>query len=199
MNTQRKDWTGNKKTLGVTLGASNHTFDEREKNDFYATDPLATELLLDNEQFNKSIWEPACGGGHMARVLEAKGYKVISTDIVDRGYGDIKDFFSFDGQFEGDIITNPPYRYALEFCKKALDSVPEGHKVAMFLRLQFLESKARKPFFLENPPKTVYVSASRLRCAKNGDFTSSVSSAVAYAWFVWEKGYKGQSVIKWIN
>jgi len=38
-------------------------------------------------------------------------------------------------------------------------------------------------------------------CAKNGDFESKKKegSAVAYAWYVWEKGYKGETVIKWIN
>lgn len=74
-----------------------------------------------------------------------------------------------------------------------------GRKVAMFLKLQFLEGKSRKEFFLKNPPKTVYVSSSRLICAMNGEFSKYPSSAVAYAWFVWEKGFKGDPVIKWIN
>lgn len=185
--------------MGATLGASNHANEARALDDYYATDPFATKLLLENEQFNDHVWEPACGAGHMAKVLEDKGYQVVASDVVDRGYGKVKDFLMYDGCFDGDIITNPPYKYALDFCKKALDSVPKGNKVAMFLRLQFLESKARKPFFLENPPKTVYVSASRLRCAKNGNFTDAGGSAIAYAWFVWEKGYKGPAVIKWIN
>lgn len=77
--------------------------------------------------------------------------------------------------------------------------LPEGRKVAMFLKLQFLEGKARKKLFEKYPPKTVYVSSSRLICAMNGDFERYSSSAVAYAWFVWEKGYTGDTVIKWIN
>ena len=43
------------------------------------------------------------------------------------------------------------------------------------------------------------VSSSRLNCAMNGEFEKYPSSAVAYAWFVWEKGYRGNPVIKWIN
>ena len=69
----------------------------------------------------------------------------------------------------------------------------------MFLKLTFLEGQARKQFFLENPPKTVYVSSSRLNCAKQGDFVTYTSSAIAYAWFIWEKGYQGDTIIKWIN
>lgn len=158
------------------------------------------ELLLAEERFAPHIWECACGG-HLSRVLEQHGYDVLSTDLIYRGYGKpgTVDFLETEGCFDGDIITNPPYRFALEFVRKALQVVVPGRKVAMFLKLQFLEGKARKQFFLEHPPKTVYVSSSRLKCAMNGDFGSMPSSAVAYAWFVWEKGYTGDPIIKWIN
>lgn len=41
-----KDWTGNRKSTFVTLGASNHTDKVREKDDFYATDPVAVDKLF---------------------------------------------------------------------------------------------------------------------------------------------------------
>lgn len=71
----------------VTLGASNHTVNPRAKNDFYATDPRAIELLLNVENFSDKVWECACGEGHLSKVLESKGYDVISTDLIDRGFG----------------------------------------------------------------------------------------------------------------
>lgn len=198
-----KDWTGNSKSIYTTMGASNHSDKERQSEDYYATEPKATQLLLEVEQFSPVIWECACGGGgHLAQVLENNGYEVIATDLIYRGYGDKESLNFLEetlDEFEGDIITNPPYKYALEFVQKALDSVQVGRKVAMFLKLQFLEGKARKQFFLENPPKVVYVSSSRLNCAMNGDFDKYESSAIAYAWFVWEKGFKGDPIIKWIN
>ena len=196
-----KDWTGNKGTTYAVLGASNHTDLQRAEYDYYATEPKAMELLLAEETFSSNIWECACGEGHLSKVLESKGYKVRSTDLIYRGFGEAEsvDFLKEIETFDGDIITNPPYRYALDFVKKALSLVADGQKVAMFLRLQFLEGKRRKQFFLENPPKRVYVSASRLNCALNGDFGKADTSAIAYAWFVWEKGYKGDSIIKWIN
>lgn len=98
-----------------------------------------------------------------------------------------------------DIITNPPYTKGAEFVQHALDIIEDGRKVAMFLKLQFLEGKSRREFFKKYPPKTVYVSSSRLICAKNGDFAAVTSSAVAYAWYVWVKGYTGETVIRWIN
>ena len=118
--------------------------------------------------------------------------------MVYRGYGGQKNFFDYK-EWSGDIITNPPYKYGLEFVEHALKIIPDGHKVAMFLKIQFLEGKKRRKLFETNPPKTLYVSSSRLLCAKNGDFKNTNSSAVAYGWFVWEKGWKGDTIIKWFN
>ena len=69
----------------------------------------------------------------------------------------------------------------------------------MFLRLQFLEGLHRYDLFKENPPKVVYVSSKRIKCGKEGEFNTASSSIIAYAWFVWEKGYKGDTAVKWIN
>lgn len=199
---ESKDWIGNQKSIYTTLGASNHTDKERQQHDYYATEPKAMELLLAEESFHSVIWECACGEGHLSKVLEEHGFEVISTDLIYRGFGDpepldfLKDTLE---NFEGDIITNPPYKYALEFVEQALNSVQQGGKVAMFLKLTFLEGQKRKEFFLHNPPKTIYVSSSRLMCAMNGNFASISSSAAAYAWFVWEKGFNGDPIIKWIN
>ena len=198
----QNDWTGNQRSIYVTLGASNHVAEDRAEYDYYATDPRAVELLLRLEAFSHNIWEPASGGGHIAAVLRDHGHNVRCSDIVDRtGDTEIVDFLEYDGTFNGDIITNPPYKYAKEFCEKALEVIPVGNKIAMFLKLQFLEGKARKNLFINNPPKIVYVSSSRLKCVKNGDFASQgdTSSAVAYAWYIWEKGYTGNTIITWFN
>ncbi len=185
-----------------TLGASNHVADERAANDYYATDPRAVEMLLQMETFAPVIWEPACGEGHISKVLQAHGYEVISTDLIYRGFGDPEplNFLeeTLDG-FEGDIITNPPYSVGLQFVERALESVRPGGKVAMFLKVQFLEGKRRGEFFKKSPPRSVYISRSRLACYKNGDLTTNPESAIAYAWYVWEKGFTGDPVIKWFN
>ncbi len=196
----KKDWSGNSNSIYVTLGATNHSNKEREQNDFYATDPKAIDLLLKEENYSENIWECACGKGHLSERLIAKGYNVISTDLINRGYGRPNiDFLLQDEQFNGDIITNPPYKYATDFIYTALELVMEGNKVAMFLKIQFLEGKARKKLFMKYPPKIVYVSSSRLNCAMNGEFDKYPSSAVAYAWYVWEKGFTGETIIRWVN
>jgi hypothetical protein len=201
-----KDWTGNGNSIYKTLGASNHTDEERENNDYYATDPIAAKLLLDLVDLNQNIWEPSCGEGHLSKVFVENNFTVKSSDLIDRGYGETGiDFLTYSNQenfFDGDIVTNPPYKYAKEFVEKSLQYVKPGNKVCMFLKLTFLEGKARKKFFEQNNIHTVFVSSSRITCAKNGDFQKmkeSGGSAAAYAWFIWEKGYKGETTLKFFN
>lgn len=195
-----RDWKGGTSSTFKTIGASNHCGHERQAEDYYATEFLATDLLCEIERFQNPILEPSCGEGHISKRLIAHGYEVVSRDLVDRGYGEVADFLAMDNvEWEGDIITNPPYSFAQEFVEKALSIVPEGHKVAMFLKLTFLEGKRRAEFFRCNPPIRVWVSSSRLKCAMNGDFDSVGSSATAYAWFIWERGFKGHPEIRWFN
>ena len=100
----------------AVLGASSHSADARAQDDYYATEPKAMELLLAEERFAPVVWECACGEGHLSKVLEAHGHEVVSTDLVYRGYGkqETVDFLKVKGGFDGDIITNPPYKFALE-------------------------------------------------------------------------------------
>lgn len=172
------DWTGNYNSIYKSIGASNHTGKERETNDYYATDPKAAELLCDMFYLHRNIWEPACGEGHLSEVFKAKGYDVHSTDLVDRGYGiGGIDFLQCSEPFCGDIITNPPYKYAQQFVEKALSLIPDGYYVGMFLKLTFLEGKARRKLFDEHPPKFVYAASGRILCAKNADFDGMMRGA----------------------
>lgn len=71
----------------------------------------------------------------------------------------------------------------------------------MFLKLMFLETKKRKELFEKYPPKYVYVSSSRLGCSQTGEFNSdgNIGSTVAYCWYIWEKGYTGDTILRWFN
>ena len=201
-STGNKDWTGNSKATFSTMGASSHSEHERETNDYYATDPKAIKLLLEKESFN-NIWECACGEGHLSKVLIEKGIHGKSTDLINRGFGETGvDFLSIENTFwDGDIVTNPPFKYAQEFVEKALQIIPTGNKVAMFLRIQFLETKDRQILFNEFPMKYVYVSSGRILCAINGEFEKykKNGSATCFCWFIWEKGFKGETTVRWFN
>ena len=200
-----KDWIGNKTTTYAILGASNHSETERAKNDFYATDPKTLEIFLealkrDNLKLHNHIWECACGKGHLSKVLETEGYDVWSTDLIDRGYGTTNTDFlkSIPDEWSGDILTNPPYKYAKEFVEKAIEITRIGAYVIMLLKIQFLEGKDRKKLFDKYPPRYVYVNSARQLCYLNGDMSNKMSSATCYCWFIWENGFKGEPIIRWI-
>lgn len=187
----------------VVNGCSNHSEFDRANNDFYATNPKDVEKLFSecNIPFAQNILEPCAGEGHIAQVFKDKGYNVTACDLIQRNYPLDKcwDFLKQAESFDGDIVTNPPYELATEFVTKALNIIPEGNRVVMFLKLTFLESKKRKPLFETKQLKTVYVYTNRTACAKNGDPSGFGTGAVAYAWYEWVKGYNGDPIIKWIN
>ena len=223
---KKKDWIGNKASVFVCNGASGHAKEEREENDYYATEPVAAEWLLKIEPQIADIWETAVGEGHLAKVFDKAGKLRIISDLIDRGYHPEgipscfgNDFLLMNKVWRGDVVTNPPYASSVEWAQHSLNVIKEGRYSALFMKLTFLEGKGRKKFFEENPPIRVWVSSSRIPCAKNGEFYKpkkdkegnevldeigkpimiKESSATCYAWFIWQKGYKGPTELKWFN
>ena len=194
-------------TMALMTGASNHTEEEREVNDYYATEPLALEKFLDAIDFplHNFVWEPACGGGHLVDVLLKRNHVVFATDIVNRDSRAmmVKDFLKTDpkSDWTGDILTNPPFRQAEKFVTKGLELLKRGNHLILFQRIMFLESSKRYKLFEKHPPKYIYVHSSRVATAKNGDFEKykDGGKSLCYAWFVWQKGCKDEPTIRWIK
>lgn len=172
-----------------------------QPNEYYATHPTVTLDLLRVESFHHTILEPACGGGFISKPLMDNGYDVLSTDIIDRGFGNGGiDFLLYEFEVGVyDIITNPPYSLFIPFLEKAIGIC--RNKVAMLLPLSFITTKQRSKLYKKYPPHTVYVYEDRICIAKNGEFKkySSVINPQQYAWFVWHKGFEGNPTIKWIQ
>jgi hypothetical protein len=171
----------------------------RHPDDYYPTHPAATAALLRVERFDGPIWEPACGEGDMSRVLEAAGYTVISTDLIDRGYGEGGRDFLMEWQARApNIVTNPPFRWALEFTDRALQ-LTTG-KVALFLRLAFLEGVERGVWFPGTPLARVWVMSRRVPMQRGRlQEASDGHGVIAFAWFVWEHGHAGAPVLGWLD
>jgi len=171
--------------------------------DYYQTPSWAVEKLLEHESFEGVILEPCCGAGAITKVLEDAGYEVISSDIRtdDDVYGaagqDILKTNLRDVNYKFDnIITNPPYFCAKEVIEKSLELTSK--KVAMILKLTFLESSKRYEFFKNTPLKTVYVFCKRVTMKPEGIEKPRNSGTITYAWYVWEHGYIGNPQIQWI-
>lgn len=165
--------------------------------DFYPTPRWATHALIDNEDFNGTIWEPACGDGAMSKVLKKTACEVYSSDLHDRGYGDGGvDFLKTKKRFDN-IVTNPPFHSAQEFAERALRMAK--NKVALLLRLAFLESGHRaKTIFAKSPPARVWVFSERITFYMAGAERKG-SGTTAYAWFVWDNIDEGPTQLKWIE
>lgn len=183
-------------TKALSIVGSSRNNGEREKDDFYPTPKYAVDELLKREVFNGNIWECACGEGDISEVFLKKGFDVKSTDLIDRGFGEVGNFFETD-YVADNIVTNPPYKHALEFVNEAKKK--STGKIAMFLKTVFLESEKRRTMFedKEFPLKTVYQFSKRVTLYKNG-IKMKNSGMIAYAWYVWEKGYCGKPTIEWI-
>lgn len=185
--------------MGTAYARSVIPSEDREKDDFYPTPAPATRALLALEKFAPRVWEPACGDGAITRELEAAGYSVESTDLLDRGCGMSRiDFLMERRLLAPDIVTNPPFKLAEEFVRHSLDL--GAGKVAMMLRLAWLEGSARKRLFDSTPLARVLIASRRLSMARGGeDMTGRAGSMIAFAWFVWDREHAGPPALKWFD
>lgn len=183
---------------GLMLGVNPNT--EREKNDFYATNPHALEIAMPifKDILDKNVWECTCGQGHLSEVLKEFGYNVKSTDLINRGYGEVQDFLKCEDKFKGDILTNPPFKLAKNFIEKSFELIEDERYAIFFLKIQFLESKLRKEMFVKYPLKYLIVNSERQQCAKDADFEKYKATTQCYCWYIFQKGYKGEPIVKWL-
>lgn len=165
----------------------------KDSPDDFPTPPWATraliEHILDNPQAlsKKSCLEPACGAGHMARVLKEYFGKVTYSDAYGYRYGPIRDFLTYPFEMNSVdwVITNPPFRLSEEFVIRALNVAKEG--VAILARTVFIESVGRyRNLFLQTPPTKFAQFSERVPMVK-GRLDGKAVTATSYAWLVWEK------------
>lgn len=211
-----KDWKGNSNSAHAAIAAKRpNSTNEREQDDFYATDPEALRKLLDgasNElsielwqslKYSRYIWECACGDGNLAKLLTQRGFIVYASDLKDRGYcyPDV-DFLKEKRTPRGcnTILTNPPYSLANEFILHALDILPEGGLYIALMNITYLAGQKRyREIYSKGSLREVYVSSKRIECWKNGERPKDKCGSIAnYAWYVFQKGYKGQPTLYWL-
>ena len=168
---------------------------ERNAHDFYPTPSYAVQSLLDQEKFT-DVWECACGDGAICKVLDDNNIKNIGTDLIDYncGYQSNIDFLLETKLLAPEIITNPPFSLALEFTEKAMNLGVK--KLALLVRLQFLEGVKRGELFKKYPPKNIYVFSKRLSFNVTGEFQSG--GVMAFAWFIFENDHNTSTTVRWI-
>ena len=172
--------------------------------DYYPTPPWATRALVRILSLNfylGHVWEPACGGGHMAEVLAESFKSVLATDLYDHGYagrdGDLIDFLSPEAARLDPVdwvITNPPFKLADEFVRVGLERAREG--VAVLCRLQFLEGVKRSGLHFGGNEVGQGLTMLAPFCERvamlRGRYDPGASTNMAYAWFIYTKSRAGQ-------
>lgn len=172
--------------------------------DDFPTPPWATRGLLEHVLEDKAAFramtclEPACGAGHMAKVLKEYFGEVLAADAYYYGYGPIRDFLTFP--YETDavdwVITNPPFRLAEEFALRALRVARKG--VALLARSVFLESIGRyENIFAHSPPTKFAQFVERVPMVK-GRLDDRATTATGYAWLVWERDATQLPRLMWV-
>ncbi len=176
----------------------------KDSPDDFPTPPWATRGLIEHIIEDKAslaamtCLEPACGAGHMSKVLKEYFGEVRSADAYRYGYGDVRDFLTYPYETNAVdwVITNPPFRLAEEFVIRALRVARLG--VAILARTVFLESVGRyNGIFRDQPPTKFAQFVERVPMVK-GRLDGKATTATGYAWLVWEKELTGHSKLMWV-
>ena len=213
-----KEWKGNSNSAHAAIAAHRGGGKSmRQEDDFYATDPIALQVLLSScsdwlklqfgamKRTQTPIWECACGNGNLAKILVSYGYNTIATDIKDRGYGAtgehhdfLKSYFMFKNYH---ILTNPPYSLATEFIEHALEILPKGGLYIALMNITYLAGQKRyQRVYSKGNLREIYVFSKRIECWKNGERPKDKCGSIAnYAWYIFQKGYSGQPTIEWLS
>jgi hypothetical protein len=186
--------------------------------DYFPTPPWAVRAFLESLPLdtarhgtfaNQSCLEPACGEGHMARVLAEYFGRVDASDIHDYGFGKVRDFLPTPlggearpiGHYDW-IITNPPFNKAVEFVEEMIAMQPR-RGCAVLVRTQWLEGGDRfKRLFKEQRPTWWVQYCERVPMFK-GVVSAKGSKATAYGWAVWleigKAGHGARTYLHWIE
>ena len=167
--------------------------------DFFPTPPWATRALCEHviELRGRTVWEPACGEGHMAKPLKEYAVGVLASDVHDYGYGDVNDFlFPGFAHVVDWVVTNPPFRLAEQFIRRGIEVATEG--VAVLVRTSFIESVGRyENLFRDMPPSIMAQYTERVPMAKGRCLKETVT-ATAYCWLVWRRHLRMPTRLQWI-
>lgn len=175
--------------------------------DYYVTPvnsitDFIVEFEKDYGRLGNVLLDP-CAGGDSAHpmsypiALSTAGYTNITTlDLRADSLASMVgvNYLSFDintlPTIPDCIITNPPFNQALEIIQKALDDVAPGGHVVMLLRLNFLGSKTRFPFWKNNMPMHCYIHSTRMKFMNTGG-----TDSIEYMHCVWKKGHQSQTLL----
>ena len=171
----------------------------RVERDLYPTPDWVIGALAEHVALRGfTVWEPACGAGHMTEALRLAGCAhVYGSDIVDRGAGqdEVLDFLSAQEPRKSHfdlLVSNPPFgqdgKLATAFIDAGLRRIRQrGGLLALLLPVDFDSAKTRAPLFGECPEFIAKIMLrKRIVWFQRSDGINEAPKE-NHAWFLWER------------
>lgn len=164
---------------------------------WHPTPPRGTYALLAVESFAGTVWECACGDGAISTVLLAAGCNVLSTDLIDRGFGrGGHDFLADHVTLVDHVVTNPPYGpqrgLSARFVAHALTRIQPGGTVCMLLPINW-EAAARHRHLMAKCARR-YTFSRRLPMHRGNYTGKKHSPQLNVAWYVFSNEHTGPTL-----
>lgn len=176
---------------------------EREPDEFYPT-PLEPPRAFIHAEIDRlrelgTIWGPACGTGVIGKELRAVGLETYDSDLIDRGCGaEIRDFYDFTEAPAKAIVENPPFAECgwgngkARWLKHALDTLDIEY-MALLMNWGWPGAGGLGPFYAQHPPARVYLMRWKI------DFTGQGAPPMLNAFFVWDRKWQGETVLRMLD
>ena len=179
---------------------------ERDEHDWYVEPYECSLALFEAEEMPDPIWDPACGLGRILWSGKEYNKDIFGSDIVRRSTycNVVSDFFSNDFRPKFfSIVSNPPFRHAENFVRRAIAVTPEGGKIAMLLPLVWMAGfSAKRDWLPESPLRRIYSISPRPSMPPGAVIAAGIrpgNGTKDFAWFVWEKGFSGSAELRFLN
>lgn len=183
---------------------TNKQLRKRDPDDHYPTPyELVRECIKLLPNNLNSAFDPGAGDGVWGREFKKifPDSIVIGCEIRDVKHPQEYDYWYYSSLWDMPtqkpvdvVIGNPWYKEAERVVRYSRGMLKEGGYLLFLLRLAFLESQKREKFWEKFPPKEVHV------LSRRPSFTGDrKTDATAYAVYVWQKGYKGNTLLKWLR
>jgi hypothetical protein len=169
---------------------------ERDADDWYVEPEWCSRRLFEEEQFEGTIWDPACGCGTIPEAARRAGHTIHASDIADRGYRDayLLDFLRSEAR-HASIVTNPPFNVAGQFVLHALG---RAEKVAIIFPVARLNAAH---WIKGTPLRRVWLLTPRPSMPPGRVIAAGEKPGggkMDFCWLVWERGYAGSAELRWL-
>lgn len=174
----------------------------RHPDDWYVEPEWCSERLFEVEPFPLRIFDPACGLGRIVKAARAAGFKARGFDKVRRSdycEGEA-DFLKWCGLIPEAIVSNPPFKVAVEFAAKALEVAEK--KVALLLPTLWLHGDERSRWLAQTPLEKVLIITPRPSMPPGPVIEAGIAPGGGkndFSWFIWSQGFAGRPEVTWLR